>query len=241
MTLSDDEVGQRLAARLRDVRSRIDAAARRSGRDPDEITLVAVSKTKPASDVEAAYRAGQRVFGENYAQELAEKSATLAHLGDLEWHFIGRLQTNKAKYVARVATLVHAVDSMRLADELGKRTGERTTPLSVLVEVNLGDEASKGGVRADELGALLRHIEGVSSLRLRGLMCIPPHVSHDASAVPGEAARPFHQRLRSLRDAHGGATRLPVLSMGMTDDLEVAVEEGATMVRVGTAIFGARG
>jgi pyridoxal phosphate enzyme (YggS family) len=223
-------VAQNLAA----VRARIDAAAKACGRDPSAITLLAVGKTKPASLIEEAWRAGQRHFGENYAQELEDKSAALATLEGIIWHFIGRLQTNKAKVVARVATMVHAVDSVRLIDELAKRAGSRATPLEVLVEVNVGGEASKGGVAPDDLAAHLERIEAAQSLRLRGLMSIPP------PGVNAESSRPFHRRLRELRDAHGGPSRLPVLSMGMTDDLEIAVEEGATIVRVGTAIFGAR-
>lgn len=222
-------IGERLAA----VRARIDAAAKRAGRAPDSVTLVAVSKTKPASDLAEAYAAGQRVFGENYAQELVDKSAALP--ADIEWHFIGRLQTNKAKYVARVSKMVHAVDSARLAEELGRRAVTRPhRVLEVLIEVNVGGETSKGGVAERDLPSLIATIDSIPSLRLRGLMSIPPHGSN------GDEPRKFHRRLRELRDAHGGAIALPVLSMGMTDDLEVAIEEGATMVRVGTAIFGAR-
>ena len=220
-----------IASRLREVRARIETAAKRAGRDPHEITLVAVSKTKPLADIEAAYAAGQRIFGENYAQELVEKGEALAHLSDLEWHFIGQLQTNKAKFITRHARMVHAVDSDKLARELAKRA-ERT--LDVLVEVNVGGEASKGGVTPDDAPSLLATIDALPQLRLRGLMSIPPHTD-----TP-EDARKYHRLLRDLRDQNGGATRLPVLSMGMTDDLEIAVEEGATMVRVGTAIFGKR-
>lgn len=222
-----------IADRLTSVRARIAAAAGRADRDPSSITLIAVSKTKPASDLAEAHRAGQRVFGENYAQELVDKSEALGALGApaIEWHFIGRLQTNKAKLVARIATMVHAVDSEKLAEELGKRAAAR---LDVLIEVNVGGEASKGGVEPSRLPSLIETISSIPTLRLRGLMSIPPAVARS------EDARPFHRRLRELRDAFGGPSALPVLSMGMTDDLEVAVEEGATMVRVGTAIFGAR-
>ena len=219
------------------VRARIEAAARRVGRDPASVLLLAVGKKKPASAIAEAYAAGQRHFGENYAQELVEKHAALAHLDGVVWHFIGQLQSNKARVVAPLATLVHAVDGERLAIELGKRALARERslgPLRVLVEVNVGGEASKGGVAPDDLGALLARIERIPGLRLEGLMSIPP-----PSETP-EGARPYHRRLRELRDAHGGAGRLPTLSMGMTDDLEIAIEEGSTLVRVGTAIFGAR-
>lgn len=220
-----------IAENLRAVRARIDAAARRADRDPTEITLVAVSKTKPASDVVAAYEAGQRVFGENYAQELVEKGEGLAHLADIEWHFIGQLQTNKAKFVTRFAKMVHTVDSEKLARELAKRA-ER--PLDVLLEVNVGGEASKGGVAPSDAPSLFATIAALDNVRVRGLMSIPPHTENP------EDSRKFHRALRVLRDELGGATRLPVLSMGMTDDMEVAIEEGATMVRIGTAIFGSR-
>lgn len=221
------EIAERLAA----VRARIDRAAERAGRDPSSITLLAVSKTKPKDDILAAYEAGQRAFGENYAQELVDKGEALAHLPDLEWHFVGQLQTNKAKYVTRFAKMVHAVDSDKLARELSKRA---THQLDVLVEVNVGGEASKGGVAPNDVASLLATIETLPNLRLRGLMSIPPHTDDP------EGSRVFHRTLRALRDNHGGPARLPVLSMGMTDDLEVAIEEGATIVRVGTAIFGAR-
>jgi pyridoxal phosphate enzyme (YggS family) len=223
-----------VAHNLRTVRARIDAAARRAGRDPSSVRLLAVGKTKPAADLAEAYAAGQREFGENYAQELVDKHAALAHLPGIAWHFIGRLQSNKAKIVAPIAALIHAVDSERLAIELGKRAVIRATPLPVLVEVNVGGETSKGGVEAAELGRVLDRIASIASLHLEGLMSIPPPTE------TAEASRVHHRRLRTLRDEHGGAARLPTLSMGMTDDLEVAIEEGATIVRVGTAIFGAR-
>lgn len=224
------EIAQRLAL----VRSRIDRAVRTAGRDPGSVRLLCVSKTKPKEDVLEAYEAGAREFGENYAQELVDKQRSLAHLSDIAWHFIGRLQSNKAKLVAKIATMVHAVDSQKLATELARRAEGRTSPLQVLVEVNVGGEHSKGGVEPDALETLLAGIEALETLRLRGLMSIPPPTQDP------EASRTFHRTLRALRDAHGGVERLPELSMGMTSDLEVAIEEGATIVRVGTAIFGER-
>jgi pyridoxal phosphate enzyme (YggS family) len=181
-----------------------------------------------------AYGAGQRLFGENYAQELVDKHAELADLRDVEWHFIGHLQTNKARVVAERATMVHAVDSVRLATELGRRASGRAAPLEVLIEVNVGGETSKSGVAPASVEALIVALERIDSLRVRGLMSIPP-----PSDSP-EHSRRFHRELRLLRDRLGGVERLPELSMGMTDDLEIAIEEGATLVRVGTAIFGAR-
>lgn len=222
-----------IAEGLAKVRDRIARAAEASSRDPNEIRLVAVSKTKPAAMIREAYELGQRDFGENYAQELAEKADELADLPDLRWHFIGHLQTNKAKLVAPVAHLVHTVDSPALAKELDKRAQKtRTDPLPVLVEVNVGGEAQKHGASAADLGAVIDAIDATQGLKLRGLMTMPPHDL--------EGARRAFEALSSLRAIHGGKARLPELSMGMSDDLEVAIACGATLVRVGTAIFGAR-
>jgi pyridoxal phosphate enzyme (YggS family) len=221
------EIGSRLEA----VRARIAAAARTNGRDAAAIRLVAVSKTKDAAAIRLAYAAGQRDFGENYAQELTKKAAELEDLRDLRWHFIGHLQRNKAKVVAPIASVVHTVDSARLAEELGKRAAKS---LSVLVEVNVGGEDQKSGCGAAELGSVLDAVEKEATLKLTGLMTVPP-LSDDP-----EASRRFFEELVVLRDTHGGPGRLPELSMGMSHDLEVAVRAGATIVRVGTAIFGAR-
>lgn len=225
--LAPSDIGSRLEA----VRARITAAARRCGRDPSAVRLVAVSKTKDAASIRLAYAAGQRDFGENYAQELGKKAAELEALSDLRWHFIGHLQRNKAKLVAPIASVVHTVDTGRLAEELGKRSLES---LHVLVEVNVAGEAQKSGCRPDELAAVLEVIEKQPRLRLMGLMTVPP-MSEDPAA-----SRRFFDELARLRDAHGGPARLPDLSMGMSHDLEEAIFAGATIVRVGTAIFGAR-
>jgi pyridoxal phosphate enzyme (YggS family) len=223
-----------IASALTDVRARIAEAAQAAGRDPSSVALVAVSKTHPPEAIREAYAAGQLAFGESYAQELDRKAAALADLPDIEWHFIGHLQTNKAKLVARVARVVHAVHSLELAAELGKRAASAgRAPLAVLVEVKLSAEASKHGVAPADLPALLDAIERDERLRLRGLMTMPPPDD------PGEARRVFEE-LAALRDRNGGAARLPELSMGMTGDFPVAIACGATIVRVGTAIFGAR-
>ncbi len=228
-----------VAAGLESVRERIRRAATAVGRDPAGVRLVAVSKTKPASAIREAYAAGQRDFGENYAQELVDKAAELADLVDLRWHFIGHLQSNKARVVARVAHVVHTVDGASLARELGKRfaaasesRGEVGGRLPVLVEVNVGGEAQKHGVSPADLGDVLAVVDAEPALLLRGLMTIPPNDL--------EAARRAFEALVSLRNAHGAAARLAELSMGMSDDLEIAVACGATMVRVGSAIFGSR-
>jgi pyridoxal phosphate enzyme (YggS family) len=221
-------------ARLVAVRARIEAAAQAAGRAAPR--LVAVSKTKPASMIRAAYAAGQRDFGENYVQELAQKAEELRDLADLRWHFIGHLQRNKAKLAARLAHAVHTVDSARLAAALGKHAAEgpREGTLAVLVEVNVGGEGQKSGCALHELAAVLEAVEREPSLRAVGLMTVPPHTEDPAGA------RPYFDHLRALRDEHGGAARLPELSMGMTHDLEQAVLAGATLVRIGTAIFGER-
>jgi pyridoxal phosphate enzyme (YggS family) len=222
-------------AALAAVRARIDAAARACGRDPADVTLVAVSKLQPEALIRAAYACGQRDFGENYVQELVSKREALADLPDLRWHLIGHLQRNKAKYVAPFVHLAHTVDDRDLGAELGRRAASAGRVLDALVQVNVGGEAQKSGCAPGDLAALLRDLAAVEGLRVRGLMTVPPHTDDPAGA------QPFFDALRALRDAHGGPEALPTLSMGMTHDLEVAVAAGATLVRVGTAIFGARG
>jgi PLP dependent protein len=225
-----------IAEALREVRARIDAAAGAAGRDPSSVQLVAVSKTHPASAVREAYEAGQRDFGENYVQELVEKAEALRDLPDVRWHLIGHLQRNKAKQVAPLVSLLHTVDGVELARELAKRLTAAAPGrvLPVLVEVSIAGEAQKHGVAPEALAELLEGIEALPALKLRGLMCVPPFTE------AADEARPHFERLVRLRDELGGAARLPELSMGMTHDLEQAVAAGATLVRVGTAIFGAR-
>jgi len=229
---------------LRSVRERIRAAAQRSGRDPAGVHLLAVSKRQPAQKIRAAYAAGQRDFGESYAQELLGKRADLADLPELRWHMIGALQRNKVAGITGVVSAVHSVDSLRLIAELGRRARERPVPvacrllpvaeLPVFLEVNLGGEEQKAGCDPAELGALIAAVREQPSLVLRGLMTIP------AGGGQPEASRPQFEALVALRDQHGGSAALPELSMGMSQDLEVAVECGASWVRVGTDIFGAR-
>jgi PLP dependent protein len=222
-----------IAEGLAKVRDRIRRAAEAASRDPATVRLVAVSKTKPASAIREAYAAGQRDFGENYAQELVEKSAELSDLADLRWHFIGHLQSNKARVVAPIAHLVHTVDSASLANEIAKRAAKaERDSLDVLIEVNVGGEAQKHGATPGALSEIFTAIDAAKPLRLRGLMTMPPHDL--------EGARRAFEALASLQATHGGKAKLPELSMGMSDDLEVAVACGATLVRVGTAIFGAR-
>ncbi len=220
--------------RLNEVRARIERAAIAASRDPASVKLVAVSKTKDASAIEEAYAAGQRAFGESYAQELAQKAQSLAHLADIEWHFIGHLQSNKAKLIAAHAHVMHTIDSPSLAKELARRVRNAgKPPLTALIEVNVGGEPQKHGATASELQEVIDAVRAEDALALRGLMTIPPE---------GDLAiaKNVFETLASLRNLHGGATLLPELSMGMTSDLEAAVAAGATMVRVGTAVFGDR-
>jgi pyridoxal phosphate enzyme (YggS family) len=217
----------------REVRARVDAACERAGRPPGDVTIVAVSKTHPAEAVRAAAAEGALDFGENYAQELDAKRLALADLA-VRWHYIGRLQRNKAKLVAGKVALVHAVDSVALAEELAKRAEGRTQP--ILIAVNVAGEATKGGVSPEATLDLARALAAVAGARLDGLMTMPP-----PSDDP-EASRPAFEALRLLRDRLQDelSTALPVLSMGMSGDFEVAIACGATHVRIGTAIFGSR-
>jgi len=233
-----------LRARAALVLERIAEAARRAGRDPREVTLVAVSKTHPAALVREAAAAGLNVFGENRVQEAESKIDELKpEAPHLRWHLIGRLQPNKARRAARLFDLIHSVDSVALVERLERICVEEgRASLEVLVQVDLAGEEAKSGVTEDELPAVFEALKRCEHVRCRGLMILPPFFE-DAERV-----RPFFRRLRELRDewhAHGafvgGGEGAGELSMGMTNDFEVAVEEGATLVRVGTALFGERG
>ncbi len=219
--------------RLAQVRDRMDAAARRAGRAPDQVTLVAVGKSFSADIVVAAYRAGAGELGENRAQELKEKAIAIP--SGPRWHFIGHLQTNKARLVVGVAALVHSVDRSALAEEISRRARARSIVQDILIEVNVSGEASKHGVEPARAVALAEEVARLDALRVRGLMTMAP-LSDDP-----ESSRPYFSDLRDLgerlRSAVPGADEL---SMGMTRDFEVAIEEGATLVRVGEAIFGPR-
>ena len=217
------------------VRARLACACARAGRDGSSVTLVAVSKTHPAAAIRECYAAGQRDFGESYAQELAKKRAALADLEGIRWHFIGALQSNKARLVVPGAAMIHALDRASTAEAIAKRAQANGTTVDALVEVNVGGEASKAGLAPDGVESFVTRCESLAGLAVRGLMCLPPN------ADDAEQARPFFQRLRELRDAlRIRHPTLELLSMGMTHDFEVAIEEGATHVRVGTAIFGER-
>jgi PLP dependent protein len=221
-----------LEERLVIVQARIGAAAYKAGRDVSSIRLVLASKTQPSEAIRAAWEGGARDFGENYVQEAIAKRAELADLTNIRWHLIGHLQTNKAKTAAGAFALIHSVDSVRLAEALAR--AQPSPRVHSLIEVNLGGEASKTGVAPEEVAAILDAAH--EKIEIDGLMTIPP------PARSAEASRPYFARLREMRDrlATESGYALSELSMGMTDDFEVAIEEGATIVRIGRAVFGER-
>jgi pyridoxal phosphate enzyme (YggS family) len=223
-----------IAARLHDVRTRIAAAAQCAGRAPSDVALLAVSKTWPAAAVREAAAAGQRAFGENYVQEGVDKVETLRALG-LEWHFIGPLQSNKTRAVANAFDWVHGIDRLKIAERLSAQRDVHRPPLNICIQVNVSGEDSKSGVAPDAVAALAQAVAALPRLRLRGLMCIPEPTEDTALLRMRFAA------LRRLRDELAAAGLvLDTLSMGMSHDIEPAIAEGATIVRVGTAIFGER-
>jgi PLP dependent protein len=217
-----------MRANLGAVQQAVARACERGGRRPDDVLVIAVSKTVEVERVRAAIEAGVKALGENRVQEAKDKIAALGR--PVPWHLIGSLQTNKAKDAVHLFDWIHSVDREELARELDRRAHRAQLRLKVLVQVNLGEEPQKGGVQPAELKRLLDAITDCRNLDVRGLMCIPP------ATASAEASRPWFRRLRELRDAAG----LEHCSMGMSGDFEVAIEEGATMVRVGTAIFGPR-
>ncbi len=219
---------------MQNIAERIAQAAAASGRDPSEVRLLAVSKTWPAESLREAAEAGQRAFGESYVQEAIDKVDALAGLG-LEWHFIGPLQSNKTRPVANAFAWVHSVDRLKIAQRLSEQRDVHLPPLQVCIQVNVSGEASKSGVKPEALPELANAVVQLPRLRLRGLMTIP----EPSTDVALQRAR--FAALRHLRDTLNSAGMgLDTLSMGMSDDLEAAIAEGSTMVRVGTAIFGSR-
>jgi len=227
-----------IAENLGSVRERVAEAARRAGRGESEVKLMAVCKTFPAEAIRDAYAAGQRLFGENRVQEFGEKAPRVADLVGLEMHLIGHLQSNKANKAAELFQAVDSVDSIKLAERLNAAAEKLGKKLPVLIEVNVGGEEAKSGVdpSADAIGAILSAAPTLANLEFRGLMTVPPYTEDP------EGARPYFRKLRELQDevAKRQSVRLDVLSMGMSHDFEVAIEEGSTCVRVGTAIFGVR-
>jgi len=214
--------------RIRSVESRIAAACERAGRRREDVLLIAVSKTFPADAVEAALHAGITDVGENRVQEARDKKPDVQSPG--RWHLIGHLQSNKAKDAVRLFDVIHTVDSIALGEKIARAAEGAGKRQEILIEVNVGREEQKAGVLPENVGALVDELNAMPSLHLRGLMAIPPFLE-------AEAMRPYFRALRELRDEVG----VEHLSMGMSDDFEVAIEEGSTMVRVGRAIFGSRG
>lgn len=229
----------RVAENIRRVLADIEAAAKRAGRDPSGVRLVAVTKTYPASSVVEAFEAGAAIVGENRVQEALAKKEELApwvaNAGGPEWHLIGSLQKNKARHAVGVFSLIHSVDSVELAAEIDRRARAIGIVQAVLIEVNVAGEATKHGIRPDDVQALVRGTAGMTGIKVAGLMCIPPFTDDP------EDSRPHFRRLKGLlEELNRAGFGMRELSMGMTQDYEVAVEEGATLVRVGTAIFGER-
>jgi len=218
------------------IRQRMEVACSRCGRDPRSVRLMAVSKTVAPERIRQALDAGVTLLGENYVQEAREKIPAIGHVA--EWHMIGHLQTNKVKYVVNLFDWIHSVDRLELARELDRRAGQNNRRLNVLIEVNVSGEESKSGIEATQALELVRQVSLLPHINLCGLMTMPPYSDHP------ENSRPYFQALRKLRDDISAADipgiRMDELSMGMTDDFEVAIEEGATIIRVGRAIFGNR-
>ena len=229
-----------IAENITRVREHIAVAARGAGRNPEEIALMAVTKTHPPERIREAYAAGLRLFGENRVQEFATKADALRSLEAAEWHMVGHLQSNKAASAAELFTAIDSVDSLQLAEKLNASAQKLSRKLAVLIEINVGGEAAKSGVAPDsrELEAILQAAPSITNLQFCGVMTIPPFTENP------EGARPYFRQLHALRDEIAAqklpAIRMDVLSMGMSHDFEVAIEEGSTCVRIGTAIFGER-
>ncbi len=225
-----------LEENLKLVQKNIEMACQRAGREASEVTLIAVSKTKPVSDLEVVYGAGVREFGENKVQELTEKYEVLPK--DIHWHMIGHLQRNKVKYIVDKVTLIHSVDSLALAEEISRQAVKKQVTVDILVEVNIAAEESKFGISGEAATALVTDISKLPGLHIRGLMTIAPFVEN------AEENRVFFRKMKKLsvdiKEKNIDNVDMDVLSMGMTGDYMVAIEEGATMVRVGTGIFGER-
>ena len=225
-----------LKEQLEDVQMRVAAACKRARRDESEVTLIAVSKTKPVKMLEEAYDLGVRVFGENKVQELLNKYEVLPK--DIHWHLIGHLQTNKVKYIVDKAELIHSVDSMKLASTISKEAAKKNVTANILIEVNVAEEDTKFGLHTEEVMDFVKEVSVLPNIKVCGLMTIAPFVENP------EDNRSIFAKLRKLsvdiNDENIDNVNMSILSMGMTNDYEVAIEEGATFVRVGTGIFGAR-
>ena len=225
-----------VAENYRYVLKKVEEACARSGRDPKDVTLIAVSKTKPIEMIEEAMEAGARVFGENKVQELCDKYEQLPK--DLHWHLIGHLQRNKVKYIVDKAELIHSVDSLKLAETIEKEAAKKNCIQDILVEVNVAQEESKFGLKVDEVIPFIEKISQFQHICVKGLMTIAPFVENPDDNRPVFAN--LHKLSVDIMNKNIDNVNVSILSMGMTNDYEVAIEEGATMVRVGTGIFGAR-
>ncbi len=225
-----------IAVNIAAIRKQIEQACQRVDRDPETVRLIAVSKVKPAVDIDAAFAAGQQLFGESYVQEFRDKAPEVT--APVEWHFIGGLQSNKVKYLRGQVAMIHSVDRLSLAEEISRQWQKLSQPIRVLLQVNVGEEAQKSGCEPAKIEELARKVAALPQLEVCGLMCLPPHFDDP------EAVRPYFRRMRELAvqldQLQIPGVAMTELSMGMSGDFEVAVEEGATLVRVGTAIFGAR-
>jgi len=225
-----------IAENVRKIEERIARAALRAGRDPGAVRLVAVSKTKPAAAIAEAFSCGQSVFGENYVQELVGKQAELPQ--EISWHFIGNLQSNKVRQIAGLVDMIHSVDRLSLASEIDRQWGALGKVCDILIQVNISREATKGGTRSEELFDLVREVARLPHLQICGLMTMPPFFDDP------EGARPYFRALKELslelQAAAIPRVAMRELSMGMSGDFEAAIEEGATLVRVGSALFGER-
>ncbi len=221
---------------LEEVREKIRQACQRSGRREEEVTLISVSKTKPVEMLEEAYEAGSRDFGENRVQEIMEKYGQMPE--DVRWHMIGHLQKNKVRQVIDKAVLIHSVDTVELAEQIEKDAAKRDLTVDILLEVNVAEEESKFGFRTEEVEAAVMKIKDLPHVHIKGLMTIAPFVSN--SEDNREVFKKLYQLYVDIRSKNIDNVNMSVLSMGMTGDYEVAIEEGATMIRVGTGIFGAR-
>ncbi len=225
-----------IATNIAEIQKRIAAACKSCGRNPAEVRLVAVSKKKPAEDIDAAFATGQTLFGESYVQECVAKIEAVK--AAVEWHFIGALQSNKVKYLRGKVAMIHSVDRFSLAEEIDRQWGKDNACVDILIQVNIGEEASKSGTTASDLIELVRQVARLEHVRIKGLMTLPPW------EADLEEVRPYFRQLRQLAEQIAELELPDVgmheLSMGMSHDYEVAIEEGATLIRIGTAIFGER-
>lgn len=223
-----------LMKNINEVYKNIEKAASIANRDPNDITLIAVSKTKPIEMLISAKECGLKIFGENKVQEVMDKSL---HIEDISWHFIGKLQKNKVKYIIDKVDLIHSLDSISLAEEINKRAEKKGIIVNVLIQINIGDEVTKSGIHKDDLESFIKDIKEFKNIKVCGLMAIPPKCEK-------EEARGYFKQMKNLfdhlKDFEDDSIKMQYLSMGMTGDYEVAIEEGSNMVRVGTGIFGER-